>query len=89
MADPKLGISINGEPMHYSAGALIKRDKKYLLIDRAKPPLGLAGVAGHIDEGETPVQALVREVFEESGLVVVKNKLIFQKKNLEIFVEEE
>lgn len=40
--------------MHYSAGALIRRGDKYLLIDRAKPPFERAGVAGHIDEGESP-----------------------------------
>ncbi|MFC1697941.1 NUDIX hydrolase, partial [Nanoarchaeota archaeon] len=65
---------------HYSVGALIKNDKdEFLMIDRAKPPLGFAGVAGHIDPGETPEEALVREVKEESGLDVVSYNLIREK----------
>jgi ADP-ribose pyrophosphatase YjhB (NUDIX family) len=77
MAVPKLGKSKNGKQMHYSVGAVIKRDGKYLLIDRKKPPLGFAGVAGHIDEGEDEIQALFREVEEESGLKIKEYKIAF------------
>ena len=72
----KLGKYSNGKPMHYSVGALIERDGKYLLIDRVKVPLGFAGIAGHIDEGETPEDALLREVFEEIQTKVLDYKLI-------------
>lgn len=65
--------------MHYSVGALIKQGGKYLLIDRVKPPLGFAGLAGHVDEDETPEQALKREVEEESALKVEKYKLLFEE----------
>jgi 8-oxo-dGTP pyrophosphatase MutT (NUDIX family) len=65
--------------MHYSVGALIKKDGKYLLIDRVQPPFGFAGIAGHIDEGENPEQALKREVEEESGLKIEKYKLLFEE----------
>ena len=65
--------------MHYSVGALIENDGKYLLIDRAKPPFGFAGVAGHIDTGENELEALMREVKEESGLEVKSYELLFEE----------
>jgi ADP-ribose pyrophosphatase YjhB (NUDIX family) len=68
MVEPKLGKSSSGKDMHYSVGAIIYRDGKLLLVDRLKVPLGLAGPAGHVDVGETPEHALVREVKEETYL---------------------
>lgn len=53
-----------------SVGALLKKDGTYLVLDRISFPSGIAGIAGHIDEGETPEQALRREVLEESGIMV-------------------
>ncbi len=79
MGEPKVGKSKNGEVMHYSVGAIIYRDGKFLLVDRLKPPLGWAAVAGHIDEGEGPEEALQREIFEESGLEMVFRELIFEE----------
>lgn len=76
---PKLGTSLNGRPMHYTVGAIIEIDDKHLLLDRAVPPLGYAGIAGHIDEGETPEEALVREVKEESNLDVIDFSLILEE----------
>lgn len=75
----KLGTTSEGKPMHYSVGAIIKRNQKYLLIDRKNPPFGFAGLAGHIDEGESPEEALVREVKEESNLLVESYKLLFEE----------
>jgi 8-oxo-dGTP pyrophosphatase MutT (NUDIX family) len=79
MGNPKLGVSKKHEPMHYSVGALIKKNNKYLLIDRAKFPPGFAGIAGHIDEGENEYEALEREVKEESGLKLESSSLLFEK----------
>ena len=79
MGIPKVGLSKEKKKMHYSVGALIERDGKYLLIDRAKPPFGFAGLAGHVDKGETEIEALVREVREESGLEVEKYDLLFEE----------
>ncbi len=79
MSKPKQGKSKNNKSMHYSVGALIKENDKYLLIDRVKPPLGFAGLAGHIDEGEDKIHALKREVEEESGLKIGCYRLFFEE----------
>lgn len=79
MGVPKLGTSSKGKPMHYSVGALIKKDDKYLLVERVKIPHGFAAVAGHVDEGETKEQSLIKEVSEESNLKVEKYELLFEE----------
>lgn len=76
MVKAKEGIAKNGKVLHYSVGALIYKKGKYLLIDRTIEPFGFASVAGHIDEGESPVEALVREVEEEINLKVENKKLL-------------
>jgi 8-oxo-dGTP pyrophosphatase MutT (NUDIX family) len=79
MAKPKEGKTKDGTPMHFSVGALIERDGQYLLIDRAVPPFGFAGVAGHIDDGEDEERAVIREVKEEVGLDVVNPVLLYEE----------
>lgn len=69
----------NGRMIHYSVGALIKQNDKYLIIYRAIPPICFAGIAGHIDEGEEPLVAIKREVSEESGLEVKNCQLLFEE----------
>src|SRR3989338_7382570 len=71
-----LGKSSDGKPMHYAVGAIIQRNGLYLLTERVDPPPGFAGIAGHVDKGEIPVRAMIREVREESGLAVVSYELI-------------
>ena len=79
MTKVKEGISPDGKLMHYGVGAVIEREGRYLLIDRAVEPLGYGCVSGHINEKETPAEALIREVREEIDLEVVDYELIFER----------
>jgi mutator protein MutT len=66
--------------MHQSGGAIIKDEEgRILLIERKFEPFGWAGPAGHVDEGETPAEAMRREVKEEVGLEVKNAKLLFHE----------
>ncbi|MBI2591117.1 MAG: NUDIX hydrolase [Candidatus Brennerbacteria bacterium] len=62
-----------------SVGAIIRNKKgDFLCLFRLKKPIGLALPAGHIEKGETPEQAIKREVLEETGLMVDKADLIWR-----------
>ena len=64
-----------------SVGVIIKNTKnQILMLDRIKEPLGWACVAGHMEVGETPEEAIKREIKEESGLSA--------KELIELFNEE-
>lgn len=78
MSEPKIE-QYKGRDIHQSAGALIVQDGQILLMDRKKPPFGLAGPAGHVDTGETPDQAVVRELEEETGLTVTNKHLLIEE----------
>ncbi len=64
---------------HFTSAAVIKKGNKYFLIDRRKKPFGWAPLAGHVDQGETFIEALKREVKEESNLDVKDARLIFSE----------
>lgn len=49
-------------------------DDKIVLVHHAKS--GLVPVGGHIEEGETPEQTVVREVLEETNMKVLAQKMI-------------
>lgn len=62
-----------------SVGAIIKNEKgEYLVQYRLKEPRGLAMPAGHVDEGESVLEALRREVYEETGLEVLSAKEVYR-----------
>ena len=63
---------------HYSAGALIEKNGKYLVSKRTFYPYLYTLVGGHVDKGETMEKALAREIKEETGLNVKDKKLIFK-----------
>lgn len=52
---------------HHSAGGLIFKDNKVLLIHWDKPRDTYDFPKGHIDEGESSEETALREVFEETG----------------------
>ena len=53
----------------------IERDGKYLMLHRVKKQSDInrgkwIGVGGHFEEGESPEECLLREVREETGLLL-------------------
>lgn len=63
---------------HWTAGALIERDGKFLLMRKATWPYLWDVIAGHLTTDEEPAAAVVREVSEETGLRLVKPRRVFQ-----------
>jgi len=53
---------------HVTVAAVIERDGRFLMVEETiDNRLRLNQPAGHLEEGETPTQAVVREVREETG----------------------
>ncbi len=63
--------------MSYRAAILLLQDDKIALIERHRQGLHYFSFpGGHVDEGETPEQAAIRETKEELGLDVTLKKLV-------------
>lgn len=69
---------------HWTVGALIERDGKFLIMLKKTWPYLWDMIAGHLTTGEDPAAAVVREVSEETGLRFVEPSRVFQG---EIFPE--
>lgn len=69
---------------HWTVGALIEREGKFLIMLKKTWPYLWDVIAGHIGPAEDPEAAVVREVQEETGLRLVKPTLAFHG---EIFPE--
>lgn len=74
----EIGKSKSGDALHYSIGAIIKHDDKFLLINRAIEPFGFAVLAGHLNNDEDPETAVARVVEEESNLKVTDCHLVYE-----------
>lgn len=69
--------------MKQTAGAIIIRDNLILLVKKGQTSKNNPGTwscpRGQIDEGETPEQAVIREVKEETGLDFKPTELLRKK----------
>ena len=60
-----------------TVAAIVWHEDRYLIVnERAMQRDVLTQLAGHIEAGETPEQAVVREVLEESGCTVECGELV-------------
>jgi 8-oxo-dGTP diphosphatase len=61
-------------PVRYVVGFLFSEDRQRVVLIEKKRPAWQAGrlngVGGHVEEGETPMMAMVREFEEEAGLSI-------------------
>ncbi|TQV65545.1 MAG: NUDIX hydrolase [Halothiobacillaceae bacterium] len=62
---------------HATVAALLEQDGRYLLVEeRIKGELRLNQPAGHLEEGESLIEAAVRETIEEAGLIFTPTHLV-------------
>jgi 8-oxo-dGTP pyrophosphatase MutT (NUDIX family) len=60
-----------------TVAAITERDGRYLLVEeQTADGLRLNNPAGHLDRGETPLQAVVREALEETGCSFTPTDLV-------------
>jgi ADP-ribose pyrophosphatase YjhB (NUDIX family) len=65
-------------------GALVFRGNNVLLVERLIPPHGIWTIpSGYQEEGETLEEAVIREVWEETGMKVWPRGIIFLRNMME------
>ena len=63
--------------VHVTAAVVVERDGRFLLVEeRCGGRLVLNQPAGHLEAGETPVEAAIREAREETGWLVEPRALL-------------
>ena len=62
-------------------GAIIMKDGKILMVGNKKRPEYLYSVGGRIKFGETAIEAVVREVYEETGIKMNVDRLGYIHEN--------
>lgn len=73
------------------AGAFIRKGDKFLIVKRGPnkhQPLTWALPSGKLEEGETPDEAIIREVFEETSITINKENLEYHYSKLYDFSED-
>ena len=65
--------------LHQTVFVIIKKGNKFLLIKRGTPPLKgcWAAPGGHVEKGENPYQAAVREAREEVGQTEIERRAFY------------
>ncbi|MEQ9968152.1 NUDIX hydrolase [Pectobacterium carotovorum] len=73
-----VGRNPNGTPFHITVAALFIHNGKILIIKKSDPAYDhkYSIVAGHLENGESPRSALLREVQEELGLALIDFKFL-------------
>ena len=61
---------------NYRVGAIILHNGKYLLMKNTEAPY-VYSVGGRVHFGETTEEAVVREVFEETGVTLQVDRPVF------------
>lgn len=75
--------------MAQAARAILIHGNKMLLMRRNKQGSDYYTlVGGKINDGETPEQALIREVKEETGLDITSSRLVFTEKHPEPYNDQ-
>ena len=60
-----------------TVAAIVERDGRYLLVEEHTPEgLRLNNTASHLEPGESPLQAVVREALEETAFRLVPDALV-------------
>jgi 8-oxo-dGTP pyrophosphatase MutT (NUDIX family) len=67
----------DGTIRHHSVGAIIKKDDKFLVVKKRSWPYKYSIVAGHLNESESPIEAILREIKEEIGVSPASIRLLF------------
>lgn len=75
VAKPKKVVNADGIDTESGVGVIIQRGDRYLVAERMDTKT-LGGPGGHIQEGETPEQAAIRETTEEFGIKPTGLKLV-------------
>ena len=64
-------------PTDLTVSAIVRHDDRYLFVEEhAMGAVVLNQPGGHVESGETPEEATVREVFEETGCQVACGELV-------------
>ncbi|MCX7928539.1 MAG: NUDIX hydrolase [Patescibacteria group bacterium] len=78
----KWWVDEKGEYWHESAGVFVRnKQKNFLFFERTIYPFSYTVPSGHVDSGEEPLQAAMRELEEEVG-IKAKNLLKISTENI-------
>ncbi|MBQ9460254.1 MAG: NUDIX domain-containing protein, partial [Oscillospiraceae bacterium] len=74
-------VPCGGGLVNLRVGAIIQKDGKILMVGNRIRPEYLFSVGGRVQFGETAEEAVVREVFEETGVRMEIDRLGFVHEN--------